>query len=154
MDTLRAIVIEDDDDAREIAERQLIALGYEVVAFAAPEAALDYLITSRETPDLLLTDLCLPWMDGAAAMGWVRAITGDLDLPTVAVSAVDQYDDVAQRIILGGGELVPKPALLYQLAQAIVRATTRAHHAHRRLVVDAARRRPPEAAWAPTLTLI
>lgn len=150
----RAIVVEDDPSALEIASRQLRTLGYDVEAFASPAVALAALRADPSQRDLLVVDLCLPWIDGATTMGLVRGVLGDLTLPTIAVSGIDQWDSVAQRVRDGGAVLVQKPARLFDLAQAIISVVdtvdTPRHVRPKKQVEDAAAMPRGGASWTPT----
>jgi two-component system, cell cycle response regulator CpdR len=58
----RILLAEDDDSMRGFLERALTRAGYQVIAFANGQEALDRL---REEPfTLLLTDIVMPRMDG------------------------------------------------------------------------------------------
>jgi signal transduction histidine kinase/DNA-binding response OmpR family regulator len=56
----RIVLVEDNDDARDMLKELLEMLGYEALCFAAAEKALPHLRAS----DVLLTDLTLPGMSG------------------------------------------------------------------------------------------
>ncbi|CAD0322789.1 Response regulator receiver protein CpdR [Xanthomonas hortorum pv. gardneri] len=61
--TRRILLVEDDDAIRAMTEDILGDEGYQVVATADAEHALEQLNTSRPF-DLLLSDICLPGMNG------------------------------------------------------------------------------------------
>jgi len=63
MDKAKILVVDDDDQIRRIAVRQLTSLGYRVVEAANGPAALDLLGQTADV-DLLFVDLSMPEMGG------------------------------------------------------------------------------------------
>ena len=61
----RILLVEDEALVRTAAVRALTGAGYEVHEANSAEAALDILDQQEAPPDLLLTDVILPRMDGA-----------------------------------------------------------------------------------------
>jgi CheY-like chemotaxis protein len=59
----KILVVDDDDQIRQIAVRQLTSLGYSVIQAANGPAALDLLGHGSDV-DLLFVDLSMPDMDG------------------------------------------------------------------------------------------
>ena len=81
----RVVVADDNADLREYIARLLGENGYEVVGVADGEAAFAA-ITGRR-PDLLITDVMMPRLDG---LGLLRRVRGDehlRDLPVIMLSA-------------------------------------------------------------------
>ncbi|MEX2526539.1 MAG: ATP-binding protein [Gemmatimonadota bacterium] len=61
----RILVVDDDDDVRRSTCRVLEGMGYAVASMASAEEVLAALEGSDRMPDLLVTDLSLPGMDGS-----------------------------------------------------------------------------------------
>ena len=107
------LVVEDEDGQRETWESALTRTGCRVQAFAEPQqaiAALEY-----EEPDLLVTDLLLPGIDGVqlARLARDRYPT----LPILLVSAhLPPKDQLAD---LGGLTTLSKPVRLSSLLTAV-----------------------------------
>ncbi len=89
----QVLVIDDDDSVRTTVVRALERAGHEVRSARNGKDALRVLAESR--PDLVLTDINMPEMDGIEVIGDLRSRTPSI--PVVAMS--------------GGGEL-PKELLL------------------------------------------
>ena len=70
LNALRVFVVEDDDDARKLVEDLLISEGFEVVTAANGAEALRLLKTM--TPDLIVLDLLLPWVNGVEVLSTLR----------------------------------------------------------------------------------
>jgi signal transduction histidine kinase/CheY-like chemotaxis protein len=64
--TETVLVVEDDDDARDLIERTLAAAGYTVITASESGAALDLARSHPTGIQLLVTDLALPAEDGPA----------------------------------------------------------------------------------------
>jgi CheY-like chemotaxis protein len=60
---MKILVVDDDDQIRQIAVRQLTSLGYSVVQAASGRAALEMLGDAGDV-DLLFVDLSMPEMNG------------------------------------------------------------------------------------------
>lgn len=91
------LLVEDDPEIRAIFTAFLRHAGYEVAAAADGLAALAALRDGDGRLDLLVTDVALPWLDGYALAGLLRArhpglrvlfVSGDpADAPDGAVTA-------------------------------------------------------------------
>ena len=76
------LLLEDDDMVRDVVERTLRRLGYEVTTATRPSEALA--LTGERAFDLLITDVVMPEMTGDALAREVRAIRPDV--PVVFMS--------------------------------------------------------------------
>lgn len=72
----RILVAEDEGLAAMAIEDELLAQGYEVVLAPDGQAAIE--LAARQPPDLLLTDLRMPRLDGAGLIRALRAARPDL----------------------------------------------------------------------------
>lgn len=83
---LRIAIADDEPDMREYLQRVLPRLGHEVVAIASNgEDLVD--VVRKSNPDLVITDLKMPTLDGEAA---VRQIRAQVLIPVVFLSAYDR----------------------------------------------------------------
>jgi signal transduction histidine kinase/ActR/RegA family two-component response regulator len=109
------LVVEDEDRVRTMTVEALRGLGYEVVAFADPRAALDEL---RLIPHLhlVLTDVVMPGMNGPALADRIKALR-----PSVKVLYTTGY---SRNAVLGPAldrevGLLPKPFTVDQLMSKV-----------------------------------
>jgi two-component system cell cycle sensor histidine kinase/response regulator CckA len=108
------LVVEDEDMVRAVAERALSRQGYTVLTAENGEAALELLETC-EKPDLLLSDVVMPLMDGPTMARHVRAKYPDLPILFMSGYAEEQ---LRRSIDLDNVAFLPKPFSVQQLAEA------------------------------------
>jgi len=113
----RILVVEDNDDAREMVATCLGMLGYSVAACATGEAALDWL--GREQPGVLLVDIGLPGIDGYQFLRGARLVPGCASIPALAVTALGEPDDLRRTREAGFAGHVVKPFDVDELAHRI-----------------------------------
>jgi PAS domain S-box-containing protein len=105
---VKIMVVEDDEDTRMLLERLLEAHGAQVVAASSAREALSLLSQSR--PDLLVSDIGMPEMDGYQLMERIRAENaGGPTLPAIAVTAFARPEDRRRAILAGYQAHVTKP---------------------------------------------
>jgi two-component system, chemotaxis family, chemotaxis protein CheY len=89
MESHLILVVEDEDDARQILTQILELEGFRVVACSNGADALDYLLRA-ERPCLIVLDLLMPVMDGRQ---FGRALSQQAlelrSIPIIVVSALD-----------------------------------------------------------------
>jgi CheY-like chemotaxis protein/anti-sigma regulatory factor (Ser/Thr protein kinase) len=119
LDGLRVLVVDDEEDARELVREVLRSLGADVhVASSAPEA-LEKLGTFK--PDVVVSDIGMPDADGLSLITRIRALPLDNGgrTPAVALTAYARAED-AQRILAAGYQMhVAKPVEPVQLATVV-----------------------------------
>jgi two-component system, chemotaxis family, chemotaxis protein CheY len=82
----RVLVVEDDNDLRELIARWLESRNYIVVEAADGRDAVDLLEAGLE-PDVILLDLGLPRMDGREFLAWLRTNPKHADRHVIVASA-------------------------------------------------------------------
>lgn len=147
----RILVVEDDPDINALLMKIMRQQGFDVVqAFSGTEG----LLRVESAPfDLVLLDMMLPGMDGAAFIGRLRTVLAS-DVPVIVVSAKVGLTDKVDALALGADDYVTKPFEPEEVAarvQAVLRRSSGAAHAPTReggevyslrgLTVDATARR-------------
>lgn len=107
------LVVEDDQDTRELFSRSLGTLGAQVRSASSAEAALDVLSTWR--PDAVLCDLHLPGVDGYSLLARVRANPDLQNLPVIAISGSHPMIERQRSIDAGFAEHLVKPSKLREI---------------------------------------
>ena len=106
---LRALVVDDDADARELLAITLTSAGAEALVAGSVREALRLL--EKERPDLLLTDLGMPEQDGLDLIRIVRALPAESGgrIPAIAVTAYASSAEKQLALSTGFDSHVSKP---------------------------------------------
>jgi len=104
---LKILLVDDEEDTLTMFRDALEEVGAQVRAAASGQAALE--IADVWPPDLLVTDLGLPGMDGYALLIAIRARHSSTACPAVAVSAYARLDDRSRALATGFQAHVAKP---------------------------------------------
>jgi CheY-like chemotaxis protein len=107
LDRLRVLVVDDDADTRGMMETVLTQRGARVVSAASAAEALA--CVEREPPDVLLSDIGMPGMDGYAFIRELRGRPGARAIPAAALTAYAHADDRGQAIAAGYQVHLAKP---------------------------------------------
>src|SRR5690349_21973398 len=112
----RVLVVDDDPSIREALTR---ALSDELELHVAPsaEAALSRLASLA--PDVVLSDVRMPGMDGLALLKLLRERAGSVDI--VMMSAFDDMPTVVAAMREGACDFVAKPLDLHEVRRVITR---------------------------------
>jgi signal transduction histidine kinase/CheY-like chemotaxis protein len=108
LEGLRVLVVDDEADARDLVALVLQQAGAQVVAVDGALAALEAL--QRATPDVLVSDLGMPGVDGHALMARVRQDARAKRLPAVALTAYARDTDQRRARESGFDAHLAKPA--------------------------------------------
>ncbi len=101
------LVVEDEEDIRELLKYNLEKEGYQVFVTATGEEAMR--AVRDRSPDLVLLDLMLPGMDGLEVC---RKLKGDSQaghLPIIMLTAKGEEADIVTGLELGADDYVTKP---------------------------------------------
>jgi DNA-binding response OmpR family regulator len=112
------LVVEDDQDIRQLLHLQLTAAGYET-AFAT-DAASALGVARRERPDLILLDIGLPAGNGFVVMERLRALPEFEMVPVVVITARDASEG-EKAVEMGARSFFQKPFDLDELIAEIRR---------------------------------
>src|ERR1700686_2415703 len=96
------LIVEDDEDVREAMVAFLEMKGYSVASAGNGRAALDYL-RDAPAPDLIITDLAMPVMDGRQ---FRREQLKDARLAAIPMLVITA---MADRTHMGGRKILLKP---------------------------------------------
>lgn len=113
---MHILVVDDSDDARDVAKAMLHASGYDQVSTAgsASEAyrflAVGAPATQEPSPvDLVLLDILMPGVDGIETCARIRKEPRHADVPIIMVTSVDDVDGLANAFVAGATDYVTKP---------------------------------------------
>jgi CheY-like chemotaxis protein/anti-sigma regulatory factor (Ser/Thr protein kinase) len=125
LDGLKVLVIDDEEDARMIVSEVLREHGAEVYSAASAPEGLERLPSLR--PDVILSDIGMPAMDGFALIRKIRSLPAELggQTPAVALTAYARSED-AQRALTAGYQVhVAKPVEPSLLARVVANLSGR-----------------------------
>ena len=105
--TKRILVVEDEEDNRQILRDLLATSGYEMVEAKDGEQALA--AVDQHRPDLILMDIQLPIMDGYEATRRIRANPANKRIPIIAVTSYALSGNESIALADGCDAYVPKP---------------------------------------------
>ena len=117
---MRVLVVDDQELNRTLLQFLLQDEGYEVVIATNGEEALER-FDSTEI-DLVLLDVVMPVMDGFATAPLLKERAGDLYLPIIFITALDDQDSLKRCLEVGGDDFLNKP-----FDKVILSAKIRAH---------------------------
>lgn len=105
------LVVEDNEDMRELFCTVLSDGGYKAVGACDGEDALD--IMDKEYVDLIVADIMMPRMDGYELTEAIRA--SGSDIPILMVTAKGQFDDMKKGFRVGSDDYMIKPINVKEL---------------------------------------
>jgi len=117
----KVLVIEDNDDNREILKQQLKYLGYEVIeASDGPEGLTQ---AQQENPDIIIVDIMMPGVDGREVARKLRAEPKTKDIPILAATVLFHTEDLQSCLDAGCNDVLSKPFSLKQLRERLEQLT-------------------------------
>ena len=129
----RILLADDNADMRAYIARVLVAAGYDVSSVADGQAALEAL---REglAPDLVLSDVMMPRLDGFGLVREIRADPSTVALPVILLSARAGDEAAIEGLGAGSDDYLVKPFAARELV-ARVRANVQLARIRRSLVI-------------------
>ena len=103
----RILLIEDQDDNRQIVRDLMAASGYELIEATTGEEGIA--AAARERPDLILMDIQLPGIDGYEVTRRIKANPQLKSIPIIAVTSYALSGDDKKAFAAGCDGYVTKP---------------------------------------------
>jgi len=101
------LIVDDEEDIRELVELYLAREDYATLMCETGEEALD--LVHKETPDLVVLDLMLPGIDGLEVCRKLKANRRTEQIPILMLTAKAEDADVVAGLELGADDYVTKP---------------------------------------------
>lgn len=121
MITRRVLIVDDEDDIREVAQISLeMVAGWEVLTASSGSAALE--IAKAEQPDAILLDVMMPGVDGPTTFLKLQADPVIRHIPVILLTAKLQSDDRRRFTALGVAGVLAKPFDPLKLAEQVTEA--------------------------------
>ncbi|HVH41436.1 MAG TPA: hybrid sensor histidine kinase/response regulator, partial [Labilithrix sp.] len=121
---LRVLVVDDEEDSRELMATILRRAGADVACAGGSRAALE--LFGRWTPDVVVSDLAMPGGDGCELVSEIRA--RDASIAALAVSGFTGERDMNRALAAGFDVHVGKPIDAAELVEAVHEAARLRHH--------------------------
>jgi CheY-like chemotaxis protein len=114
----KVLLVEDDNNLKEIFQMRLQAEGYNIVTAADGEEGL--VISLKEKPDLIIADIMMPKLSGFEMVENMRASPEMKDVKVIMMTALGQAEDQARGEKLGVVKyLVKSQVTLEDLARVV-----------------------------------
>ncbi len=127
MEIENILVVDDEEAIREVVSTMLESKGYRCTAVQNGRVAQEHV--KKSTPDLVLSDMIMPEMDGIKLLEWMRQY--DPEVPVIMVTAIHDISTALEAIRRGAYDYILKPFEKDQLFLGVGRALQ-----HRRLVIE------------------
>jgi CheY-like chemotaxis protein len=120
LSNLTIVVVEDHDDARRYLGLYLDRLGANVVVARNAFEGLEAIKNTH--PNLVLSDIAMPGMDGFGLLREIRALGPDASgsVPVIAMTALVTHADRARILSAGFQAYLPKPFSPDKLVETIL----------------------------------
>lgn len=131
MESFKVLIIEDEDDIRDLVALHLKRLGHEVFAVTNETEARSVL--SKELPSLIVVDWMLPGASGTEIIRALRAEEGDIrNVPMLMLTAKGEAEDIVEGLSAGADDYLTKPfeipVLLARVSALLRRASRNTSH--------------------------
>ena len=114
----KILVVDDKANIREVLSAILTEEGYEVKASSNANKALEEIVTVL--PDIVITDIRMPGMDGVDFLRVIREM--DMDIPIILITAYGSIESAVEAIKIGAYDYLTKPINHEKLKIIIKRA--------------------------------
>jgi two-component system CheB/CheR fusion protein len=117
----RVLLVEDSEDVLYLMRLQLEWMGYVVETASNAAAALE--AAKKVVPDVIVSDLRMPEMDGFELIRKIRSIRSLAFVPAIALTGAGTDADISQAIASGFTAHVMKPVEMSELSKTIEQLT-------------------------------
>jgi two-component system CheB/CheR fusion protein len=107
LDGIRVLFVDDNDDAREILKALLEFDGAAVTLASDAAEALQRLRDAR--PDVIITDITMPRVDGRALLGRLRDTAASVNIPVIAMTGLQGPTQERELLAAGFDAYLCKP---------------------------------------------
>jgi len=112
------LVIDDNDDVRSIVTTILRNFGFDVREAAGGDAAIQMVLA--EKPDLIISDVRMPGMDGHHLLNAIRDAQSTAAIPVILMTGSGSRDDFRRGMVSGADDYLQKPFTPDELIEAVL----------------------------------
>ena len=113
----KILIVEDNQDSRELVVKILKNKGYQMIEAADGEEALQKAVTER--PNLILMDISIPKVDGYEVTRRLKSQEDFKDIPIVALTAHAMKGDREKFLGMGFEGYISKPINIHELPEQV-----------------------------------
>src|SRR5258708_24651048 len=113
----KILLIEDEARLREEVAEWLTFEGYEVISAEDGVVGVEY--ATRDLPDLIISDITMPRLDGYGVLQYLRGLAETAMIPLIFLTALADKSAMREGMGLGADDYVTKPFALKELLDAI-----------------------------------
>jgi two-component system response regulator PilR (NtrC family) len=117
----KVLVVDDEQGMRDFLTMLLEKQGHRVITAADGEQALQ--LVAEQTPDLVISDLRMPNVDGIGLLAGIRKQYPEL--PVILVTAYASSDSTIQAMRLGADDYITKPFRIEEIRLVVEKALAR-----------------------------
>jgi CheY-like chemotaxis protein len=139
------LVIDDDSDVRSIVATVLMNYGFSVRQSASGEEAIE--MVREEKPDLIVSDVRMPGMDGHHLLSAIRELQDTAPIPFILMTGSASHDDFRRGMVSGADDYLHKPFMPDDLIEAVLSRLVRQTDVQMEAYKNASKMR--DTAWAP-----
>ncbi len=114
--TARVLLVEDHLDTRQM-YAEFLGIDYDVITAADGEDALT--LMRSKPPDVIVTDLSLPGIDGFELIARVRSDTALHAIPVICLSGYGGHEHEQRALAAGCDRILQKPCMPDTLAEVV-----------------------------------
>jgi len=103
----RILVVDDQEDNRQILRDLLTSVGYEIIEAEDGEQAI--IMAAARPPDLILMDIQMPILDGYEATRRMKADRASCAIPIIVVTSYALSGDEEKALAAGCDAYITKP---------------------------------------------
>jgi CheY-like chemotaxis protein len=112
------LVIDDNDEVRSVVTAVLRNFGFSVREAASGEAAVQMVLTDK--PDLIISDVRMPGMDGHHLLGVIRELQSTAAIPVILMTGSGSQADFRRGMVCGADDYLYKPFTPDELIEAVL----------------------------------
>ncbi len=107
MDIQKVLIVEDDAEIRHFIKTYLEMEGYQIIEACNGKEALN--LVHRKKPNLVVTDLMMPEMDGVEFYKIMKENNETKAIPIIVLTVKNSFDDIRYAYLIGVDEYITKP---------------------------------------------
>ncbi len=112
------LVIDDNDDVRSLVVTVLKNFGFSVWQASSGEEAIEMVLADK--PDLIISDVRMPGMDGHHVLSAIRELQATAPIPFILMTGSGSHEDYRRGMVSGADDYIHKPFTPDELIEAVL----------------------------------